>query len=392
MGTVILRPGHVQPVHAGHPWVYAQAVARVDGAPGAGDPVRVLDPHGNYLGSGFWSPKSAIPVRIVTRAPEERLDEAAILRRIERGANFRRAALDLPSSATDGYRLINAEGDDLPGLVVDVYGSVAVAQFRTAGMKRREEIIAAEIRRVSGAQTVIAAAAKVPAEGLADEERVLRGDPPDALIFRERGLEWRIPRSVTQKTGYYFDQRDNRASLEKWASGRVLDVYSFVGGMGLAAARGRADEVTCIDSSALAIATGAAVAEHNGLAAKVRFEKFDAKRRLPELVARGDRYDVVVLDPPKLAPTRKHFDSARRAYVQLNRLGAQLVARGGLLVTCSCSAAMRPSDFVRAVNEGVRAARRDAILVALGGQAPDHATPLAFSEGRYLKTLFLRVE
>lgn len=392
MGTITLRSGHVQPVYAGHPWIYQQAIARVDGAPGPGDPVRVVDPQTNYLGSGFWSPKSAIPIRLVTRAAEERLDEAALVRRLERASSFRRDSLRLPSDETTGYRLVNAEGDALPGLVVDVYGDVAVAQFRTAGMKRREDALAGQIARVAQVRTVLGAAAAVQSEGIDDEHRVLRGQEPDGLRFRERGLEWSIPRSITQKTGYYFDQRDNRAHLEQLAHGRVLDVYSFVGGMGLSAARGRTEQVTCVDSSAVAIATGAAAAEHNGLGAKVRFEKQDAKRYLPELVRRGERFDVVVLDPPKLAPTKKHLDSARRAYVQLNKLGAQLVRSGGLLVTCSCSAAVRPSDFVRAVNEGVRLARRDGILVGLGGQGADHLTPLAFSEGRYLKTLFLRVE
>jgi 23S rRNA (cytosine1962-C5)-methyltransferase len=392
MGTVTLRSGHVQPVYAGHPWIYEQAIARVDGAPAAGDPVRVIDPQSNYLGSGFWSPKSAIPVRLVTRAPEERLDEAALVRRLERAASFRRDTLRFPNDETNGYRLVNAEGDSLPGLVVDVYGDVAVAQFRTAGIKRHEDALAAQIARVAQVKTVLGAAASVSNEGIEDEHRVLRGRDPDGLTFRERGLEWSIPRSVTQKTGYYFDQRENRAHLEQLATGRVLDVYSFVGGMGLAAARGRTEHVTCVDSSAIAIATGAAAAEHNGLGAKVRFEKQDAKKHVPELVRRGERYDVVVLDPPKLAPTKRHLDSARRAYVQLNKLGAQLVSSGGLLVTCSCSAAIAPSDFVRAVNEGVRSARRDGILVALGGQGPDHLTPLAFSEGRYLKTLFLRIE
>ena len=392
MGTVKLRKGHVQAIWAGHPWVFAQAIARVEGAPGLGDAVRVLDPEGRFLGSGFWTPESAIPVRLLSRDPAEALDEAAIARRIERAYAFRRDFVHRPSPGETGYRLVHAEGDALPGLVVDVYGEVAVVQILTAGMKRFEEAIFAHVARVSNARSVVRAATRPRGEGFVNEHGVVRGPEPRELRFFERGFELTLPATLTQKTGYYFDQRDNRRRVEALAHGRVLDAYAYVGSMGLAAARGGADEVVCLDSSAPVVAAGAAIAHHNGYGERIAFRREDVKKALPRMAQRGERFDVVIVDPPKLAASRRHLDRARRAYEKLNELAARLLVDGGILITCSCSAAMRPSDFVRSVNRGIRRAGRWGTLLAYGAQAPDHPTPAAFPEGRYLKAMFLRVD
>lgn len=392
MGTVRLRKGRVQAVWSGHPWVFAQAIARVEGAPALGDPVRVVDPDGRFLGAGFWTPDSAIPVRLLSRDPDERIDEAAIARRIDRAAAFRRDFVHRPSPGETGYRLVHAEGDSLPGLIVDVYGDVAVAQILTAGMKRFEDAVFAHVARVTGAKTVVRAATNPRGEGFVNEQEVVRGPEVSSLRFFERGFEFSLPTSLSQKTGYYFDQRDNRARVESLAHGRVLDAYAYVGAMGLAAARGGADEVVCLDSSAPAVAAGAAIAQHNGLGDRITFRREDVKKALPRMAQRGERFDVVIVDPPKLAASRRHLDRARRAYERLNELATKLLVDGGILITCSCSAAMRPSDFVRSVNAGIRRAGRWGTLLAYGAQAPDHPTPAAFPEGRYLKAMFLRVD
>ncbi|MAC29063.1 MAG: rRNA large subunit methyltransferase I [Sandaracinus sp.] len=377
---------------AGHPWVFAQAIERVDGAPGRGDPVRVRDPEGKFLGAGFYTPESAIPIRLVTRDPDEPLDEAALARRIERAARYRRETLGFPTEATTGFRMIHAEGDGLPGLVADVFGDVVVAQIGTAGMKRREDVLFGHLQRVTGAKTIVRTANRVKAEHIDDEWSVVRGPEPKALRFRERGFEYEVPIQLTQKTGYYFDQRDNRARVEAFAHGRVLDAYSYLGSMGLAAARGRAESVLSVDSSAPVVAAGATIAHHNGLADRIEFRRDDIRKILPVLAQRGERFDVVIVDPPKLVPTRKHLERGRRAYVELNRLAAKLLEPGGLLVSCSCSAAMRPGDLLRAVNLGARKAGKHLTLVDMGAQGADHPTPAAFPEGRYLKAMFLRVD
>ncbi len=392
MGIVKLRKGHVQAVWSGHPWVFAQAIARVEGAPALGDAVRVVDPNGKFIGAGFWTPDSAIPVRLLSRDPAERLDEAAIARRIERAATFRRDFVHRPRPGDTGYRLVHAEGDALPGLIVDVYGDVAVAEILTAGMKRFEDAVFAHVARVTGAKTIVRAATRPRGEGFANEHGVVRGPEIDALRFFERGFELSLPTTLTQKTGYYFDQRDNRARVESLAHGRVLDAYAYVGSMGLAAARGGAEEVVCLDSSAPVAAAGAAIAQRNGYGDRITFHRDDVKKALPRMVQQGQRFDVVIVDPPKLAASRRHLDRARRAYQKLNELAARLLVDGGILITCSCSAAMRPSDFVRSVNRGIRRAGRWGTLLAYGAQAPDHPTPAAFPEGRYLKAMFLRVD
>jgi 23S rRNA (cytosine1962-C5)-methyltransferase len=392
MSRVTLRAGRVQPVWAGHPWVFAQAVQRVDGAPAPGDVVEVVDPMGKHLGRGFWSPQSAIPVRIVTRRPDEALDDARIAQRIEAAAAHRRE-LGLPSDETDGFRLAHAEGDGLPGLIVDVYGDVAVVQLLTIGMKRREDAIFAAVARATGARTVV----EVPGgraqktEGIEVETRVVRGPEVAALRFRERGVAYEIPTALAQKTGFYFDQRDNRAMVERLARGRrVLDLYSYVGAFSLAAARGGATEALAFDSSAAVIAQGAVIAATNGLADRVRYAHGDVRRVLGALSQERARFDLVILDPPKLAPTVRHLARAQTAYRKLNARAMELLERGGLLVSCSCSGALKPDDLLRVITLAARDAGRDVTLLHMGQQGMDHPVPAAFPEGRYLKCALVR--
>jgi 23S rRNA (cytosine1962-C5)-methyltransferase len=372
--------------------VFAQAVERLDGAPAPGDVVEVVDPKGHHLGRGFWSPKSAIPVRLVTRSVDEPLDEAALVRRVEAALRHRRE-LGLPSDDTDGYRLVHAEGDALPGLIVDVFRDVAVVQLGTIGMKLREELLFGAIARVTGARTVIEAPGgkSQAAEGIAVTHRVVRGPPADALRFRERAIEYEIPPTLAQKTGFYFDQRDNRALVEKLARGRrVLDLYSYVGAFSLAAARGGATESLAFDSSAVVVAEGAAIARNNGLADRIRFARGDVKNVLGELIKERQRFDLVIVDPPKLAPSVKHLARAQTAYRRLNARALELLERGGLLVSCSCSAAMRADDLVRVLTLAARDAARDLTLLHVGQQGMDHPVPAAFPEGRYLKCAVVR--
>jgi 23S rRNA (cytosine1962-C5)-methyltransferase len=353
--------------------------------------VRVTDPDGRFLGTGLWSPKSAIPLRIWSRDAAEKIDDALIGRRID-AAFALRARLGLPSDRNQAYRLLNSEGDDTPGLIVDIFHKVAVVQFRTIGALKRAEAIFGHITRATGVKTILCPATEIKAEGIHEAARVARGSEVDALEFLDRGFSLRIPSALGQKTGYYLDQRITRDQVEAVARGRVLDAYSYVGSIGLAAARGGADEVVCIDSSAPAVAAGAAIAQHHDLLGKVQFQKADIRRKLPELAKAGETFDLVVVDPPKLIPSKRHMDRGRKAYVQLNRLAAPLVERGGLLMSCSCSAALGPAHFLRAVNEGARRAGRHLTLIWSGGQPGDHPTPAAFPEGRYLKSLLFRVD
>jgi len=393
VANVILARGRVQPVWAGHPWIYSQAIDRIDGAPAPGDVVDVLDEKGNHLGRGYYSPRSAIPVRIATRDRRDPLDGPSIGRKLEAAFALRKV-LGLPSAETTGYRLVNAEGDQLPGVIADVLGTVATVQLVTIGAKLREDDIFAHVARVSGVSSVIEVASEKAAlrEGFAAENRVVRGPDVTSIELRERGFAIDLPAEIKQKTGFYFDQRDNREWLEKIARGaRVLDLYSFVGSFALAAARGGASHVRAVDSSIPAMAAASRLAHRNGLAEKIEFARADAREEMASLHRNGERFDIVVLDPPKLAPTVKHLDRARGAYRKINADAARLVTKGGFLVTCSCSGAMQADDFIRTATLGARDVGRDLVLVHLGQQAPDHPVPAAFPEGRYLKCAFFRV-
>jgi 23S rRNA (cytosine1962-C5)-methyltransferase len=374
--------------------VYAQAVGKVEGKPEAGDLVDVLDPQDHWLGAGFYSPSSAIAARILSRTPGEAIDAAFFRDRLARALAFRRDRLGLPSAQTTGYRLVHSEGDGLSGLVIDIYGEVAVAQLLTAGMKRRERAIFDALREVTNVKSIVElpSGEHLEKEGLPPQPGAVHGAPVEQLEVRERGFEYRLPLDAAQKTGFFFDQRDNRAQLETLCAGRrVLDACSYVGAFALAAARGGAREVLALDRSEGALEVARESAKQSGLADRIRFERGDIKRALPDLIAAEQRFDVIVLDPPKLAHSVKHLDRARKAYRAWNAFAFALCSKDAVLVTCSCSAAMQAHDFTRTLAIAAADSRREAALFAFGQQAADHPTPAAFEEGRYLKAAFMRV-
>lgn len=392
MGLVVVKAGHVQPVWAGHPWVFAQAIERVEGGAQPGDEVEVKDTRGNLLGRGLYSPGSAIPVRIYTRDPRQPIDGALLTGRIERAIE-RRRELGLPSSDTDAVRLVHGEGDDLPGLIVDLLGNVFSVQFGTIGLKRREgQILDALWRHAPRAIVDRTPARTAQTEGFTPGAGVLRGDEHlDAFEFKERGLSFRIPLELGQKTGFYIDQRELRARIEQLSRGRrVLDTYCYVGAASLSAARGGAALVEAVDSSALAVEVGAACALGNGLGERVRFERGDALEALAHAGRKGG-YDLVICDPPKLAPTRAARARAADNMRRLAAAGARATRPGGLLVLCSCSAAVGLNELARALALGARDVGARAIVRERCFQGPDHPVPAAFPEGLYLTCLIAEV-
>jgi 23S rRNA (cytosine1962-C5)-methyltransferase len=380
-------------VWAGHPWVYAQAVERVEGGARAGDEVVVRDQRGNLLGRGLYSPGSAIAVRIYSRDPARSIDGSLIAERIQR-AVLRRAALELPSVKTDAYRLIHAEGDDLPGLVVDRYGAVLALQFSTIGIKRREGVILDALFHALSPRAIVDRTSQraAKAEGFTPGSGVVRGDPAlSQLEFSENGLRYAVPLELGQKTGFYLDQRPLRARIESLAPGRrVLDAFCYVGGLALAAARGGAREVTAVDTSALALETAARCATLNGLSDRVHFERADAHDVLAHAGRKGG-YDLVVCDPPKLAPTRSAKKRAMDSMRRLAAAGCRATTPGGMLVLSSCSAAIGLEDLTRATALGARDVSARATVLERLFQGPDHPVAAAFPEGLYLSTIVLEV-
>jgi 23S rRNA (cytosine1962-C5)-methyltransferase len=392
MSTVRLKPGHVQPVWVGHPWIYAQAVDGIDGTVRGGDEVRVLDPHGNLLGRGFYSPGSAIPVRLLVRDDSTPLDAAFFRARIERALASRRT-LELPSAETTGFRLVNAEGDGLSGLIVDQYADVLAVQFGTVGMKRHEDDVLEALEAIVKPRAIIdrTSARTAKSEGFSPSGGVVRGGPVEALEFRERGFSFRIPMALGQKTGFYFDQRPLRARIELLArhSPRVLDAYAFVGAFAMAAVRGGAQEVVAVEESAAAVEVGTACARENGVADHIEFVRDDVRR---VFAAHQADFDLVIADPPRLAPTRSTRGQALIAYSKLAENACRATRPGGHVVLCSCSAAVDLESLTRALATGAVRANADATVIERWFQGPDHPVPAAFAEGLYLKGIVARIE
>lgn len=390
MAVVELHRSHAAPIAAGHPWVFAQAVSRVTGDPADGDEVVVTDPTGRALGRGLYSPGSAIVVRIATRQADEALDEPFFARRVA-AARALRGLVELPRADTTGYRLVHAEGDGLPGLIVDAYGDTLVVQLLTAGMVRRRAQVVAALEALVPRSIVLASSGRGGEASTLDQGELLHGAAVERFRFVERGLRFDLPALGTQKTGYYFDQREHRAEVERLARGRdVLDGCTYVGGFALAAARGGARSVLALDTSAPALAIASELARDNGLS-HVDYQRGDVRERFEQLAQEGRRFDLLILDPPKLVPTVKHLERGRRAYRKLNAQAMRLVAPGGILVTCSCSAALGESDFLRMLAFAAGDAKRDLAVLRVGKQGPDHPLLPGFGEGAYLKTAFVVV-
>jgi len=393
VASVVLKAGHVQPVWAGHPWVFAQAVERIEGGAQPGDEVEVKDARGNFLGRGLYSPGSAIPVRILTRDRDRHVDAKLLFSRIE-GAVERRRSLGLPSAETNAVRLVHAEGDELPGLIVDWLGDVLSVQFGTLGMKRRESLILDALERLLQPRAIVDRTSERAAksEGFEPGKGVVRGDSAlSHFEVSERGLKFRIPLELGQKTGFYVDQRDLRARAEQLSRGRrVLDTYAFVGTFALGAARAGATEVEAVDQSSLALTVAAEAARLNGLEGKIRFECQDSVQALDRAGKQGG-FDLVICDPPKLAPTR----AARARALGMMRKVAGQAARatrpGGLLVLCSCSAAIGLAELTRALSLGAADLGLRAIVLERFFQGPDHPVPAAFPEGLYLTSLIAEI-
>lgn len=389
MSQVILKAGRVRPVWAGHPWVFPQGIADKRGVVQPGCEVEVLDARGNSLGRGLFAEGSAIAVRLFTRDGRRHFDQELCVERMERALALRQACGLGPDTETTGYRLMHGEGDGLPGLVVDRFGEDLVLQFGTLGMAQRSDVVVAALKQVLKPRSIIdrTSEAVSRAEGFTPPGGCLWGDLPDCLSARERGLRLEIPMSLGQKTGYYFDQRPLRARVEELSQGlRVLDSYSYVGAIGMSAARGGAKEVLCVDSSQPALDLGAALAQLNGL--DVSFLK---KKALDFYPAAERRWDLVVADPPKLAKSRSGLDKAMRSFERICAGALSVTESGGWVVVSSCSAALGIDQVERSLAVAGRHQGVELQVVERLFQGPDHPVAPAFPEGRYLSTAIARV-
>ena len=374
-----------------HPWIFSGAIDSLQGTVESGGTVDVLAADGQSLAKAAYSASSQIRARVWTFDASEGVDDAFFSRAVARALDSRSALQDERHTAC---RLIHAENDRLPGVVVDRYGPTLVVQFLSAGAERWREAIVAALQATLHPQCIYERSdAEVrELEGLQARAGVLLGTLPAPLEVVEAGLRYRVDAVSGQKTGFYLDQRDNRALIAQLARGkRVLNAFCYTGGFTLAALAGGATEVLSIDTSASALRVAAENVAINSLdAARAVFREADVFAELRALRNRGESFDVIVLDPPKFAPTAAHAQSAARAYKDINLLALKLLGPGGLLATFSCSGGVDISLFQKIVAGAALDAKADATILARLTASADHPVSLNFPEGEYLKGLLLR--
>ena len=397
MAQLILLPGKERSAFKQHhPWLFAGSVGRLEGRARSGDTVEVLADNLRPLGRAAYSPQSQIRARFWTFDPEESVDDAFFKRRIAAAVARRQALPELKGQ--QGLRLIHAESDGLPGIVADQYGDTVVVQLTSAGAdKWRKAIVAGLVKATGCARIYERSDSDVRGlEGLEPTVGWLHGEPPaGGLSIDENGVQLAVDVVGGHKTGFYLDQRDNRAWLRSVAAGKdILNCFCYTGGFSLQALAGGAAHVLSIDSSGPALAQARANLALNPQLPAERAEWLEADvfQALRDFRKAGRTFDLIVLDPPKFAPSAAHADRAARAYKDINLLGFRLLKPGGLLMTYSCSGGIGLELFQKIVAGAALDAGREARIVRRLSGTADHPVALNFPEGEYLKGLLVQVD
>jgi 23S rRNA (cytosine1962-C5)-methyltransferase len=392
MHVLTLKAGRDKSVKRRHPWIFSGAVERVTGDPQSGDTVEVRSADNKPLGLAAFSPQSQIRARAWSFEPGTAIDSGFFRARLQAALRLRAA---LPAAHhTNAMRLVHGESDGLPGLVVDRYADVLVAQFLSAGAERWRDTVLDALSELTGCEAIYERSdAEVRTlEGLAPRTGFARGNRNARRCpIIEHGLNFRVDVEEGQKTGFFLDQRDNRQRVRALARGReVLDGFCYTGGFALAALAGGAQRVTAVESSVPALEVARENLAANQLdASRIAFEQADVFGYQRLLRDRGASFDLVVLDPPKFAPTASQAKNAARAYKDINLIALKLLAPGGLLATFSCSGGVSAELFQSIVAGAALDAGVEAKIIERFGAAADHPVALEFPEGDYLKGLLL---
>ena len=394
MADVILKQGRSKAIHNRHPWIFSGAIERVKGQVEDGEIVTVRDHKGAFLARGYLNRRSQIVVRLLSWDENEAVDDAFWARRIA-AALARRQPLACDPD-TSAYRLIHAEADRLPGLIVDRYGDYLVVQCLTLGIDvRRPSIVAALQDLLPVAGIFERSDVEVRAhEGLSPAVGLLSGDaPPAGYEVVEHGHRFLVDLAAGQKTGFYLDQRENRRAFARYAPGReTLDAFAYSGGFSVYAAHAGAGPITLLDVSADALTLAERNLALNGLQRdEDTFQRGDVFETLRLYRDQGRSFDLIVLDPPKFAPTRRHVQRASRAYKDINLLAIKLLRPDGVLMTFSCSGGVDAALFQKIVFGAALDAGREVQIVERLAQGADHPVLLSFPESAYLKGLVCRV-
>jgi 23S rRNA (cytosine1962-C5)-methyltransferase len=394
MIDVVLKKGKEKAVLHHHPWVFSGAIEQVKGKPANGDVVRLLDTKGGFMAYGFYNDQSRVALRLLEWDEAVEVNEQWFRDKIAAAVASRSGLLS--DGLTDTCRLIFSESDYLPGLIVDKYASHLAVQVLTTGMEKVMPIIIDELQRLLKPESIFdkSDASSRDHEGLKTSNIALSGShPPERVDVKENNILYYINIAEGQKSGFYCDQRDNRRIIASRAQGKkVLDCFCYTGGFTLNCLQNGAASVTSVDSSALAIETlKENVALNQFDAGKVTTIQSDVNKQLRAFKEKSDLFDIVILDPPKYATSRSALDKASRAYKDLNRLGMQLLNKGGLLATFSCSGAMDMETFKQVLAWAALDAGKQVQFINQLCQPEDHPVRASFPEGEYLKGLVCRV-
>jgi 23S rRNA (cytosine1962-C5)-methyltransferase len=390
--AVMLLPGRHRRAEGGHPWVYSNEI-QIDAAAKAlppGSLVTLRRADEQPVGVATFNPHALIAARLLDRDPGRAIGGRFFARRLGRALRLRERLFAAP-----WYRLVHAEADGLPGLVVDRFGQTLVVQFNTAGMARLEPLVVEALASLLAPASIVLRNDS-PAralEGLDPETRLARGAIDGPVLVEEAGAVFLADPLAGQKTGWFFDQRDNRRFVAGLARDlRVLDLYCFSGGFAVQAALGGAAAILGIDRSEPALALAAEAAARNGVAARCVFRRSEAFAEAARLAQAGERYDIVIADPPAFARTRKDAPAALRGYRKLARLAAAATAPGGFLFLASCSYNVGVPEFTEAARRGLADAGRTGRILRAAGADADHPVHPALPESAYLKTLTLALD
>lgn len=393
--SVRLKPGKETPILAGHPWIFSNALSHEpEGEPG--QIVEVLDSRGDSLGLGTWNPLTNIRVRMFTKNKNQAIDSKFFVARMKALDASKRKLLP---ADTDGFRLVHAEADGLPGLIVDVYGRTYVFQIHTAGMDKLRTCIIEAIKDCFEPEAIVERSdlSVRKMEGLIDRPvAVHHGKVEGPIIFHESGIKFFADVMEGQKTGFFLDQREARMTVGKLSEGKnVLNLFGYSGAFSVHAALGGAKLVTTVDISRAALEYAQKNFELNGLdpedESKHRFLEADVMELLHDRGHEAEGYDLIICDPPAFAKSERQMTQALKAYTDLNTACLKLLGQGGILVTSSCSGRVTPEEFRTMLRIAAGWARKEVRVLDWISQPPDHAERLAFPEGRYLKTAVLEV-
>ena len=385
--TIKLKKKEDRRVLRGHPWIFSNELVELPKDAAPGELVDVLDFSGGFIGRGYINPRSLIAVRLLTRKREE-IDVDFFRRRITNARDLRQGL-----GFGESFRAVFSEGDGLPGLIVDKYADTLVMQCLTAGIDRMQDAIMTALREVYAPRAIVLRndVSSRELEGLPQEKRVVFGETSGIVTMEESGIKYRVDVLEGQKTGFFFDQRENRLALRDLVKGRrTLDCFCYVGAWALSAARFGATEVIGIDSSEKAIRLATENAALNGLSAQ--FKAADVFEELRLLEKQKERFGCVILDPPAFVKSRAKVREALKGYKEINLRAMKLLEPGGVLVTCSCSHHIDEELFREMLIDAAYSAGRQLRLLEMRSQARDHPALLAARETQYLKCAVLIVE